>query len=192
MNNKVAKALAFVAGAVIGSAITWKFVKTKYERIAQEEIDSVKEVFSKRNIENSMDEEVSTGSGGVVPEGMTVGEYLKIIADQEYTNNNERKEKLNNMGFKKPYVIKPEEYGEADGYDMISLNYYADGVLTDDWDVPIENIEFMVGEDFADHFGEYEEDSVFIRNDSLKAEFEILADVRNYSDIRKDPPDDEE
>ena len=41
MNHKVANVLAFVAGAVIGSAITWKFVKTKYERIAQEEIDSV-------------------------------------------------------------------------------------------------------------------------------------------------------
>ena len=192
MNSKLAKTLIFIAGAAIGSAITWKLTKTKYERIAQEEIDSVKEVFSKRHVEDTQDEKISTGSGSVVPEDMTVGEYLKIISDQDYANNNERKEELDSMGFKKPYVIKPEEYGEADGYDMVSLNYYADGVLTDDWDVPIENIEYMVGEDFADHFGEYEEDSVFVRNDSLKAEFEILADVRNYSDIKKDPPDDEE
>ena len=38
----------FVAGVAIGSLATWKLVKTKYEQIAQEEIDSVKEAFSKR------------------------------------------------------------------------------------------------------------------------------------------------
>ena len=38
------KILIFSVGAAIGSVITWKLVKTKYERIAQEEIDSGKEV----------------------------------------------------------------------------------------------------------------------------------------------------
>lgn len=40
--------IAFVAGGALGSLATWMFVKKKYEQIAQEEIDSVKEVYSKR------------------------------------------------------------------------------------------------------------------------------------------------
>ena len=40
--------MIFFLGAGVGSLVTWKIVKTKYEQIAQEEIDSVKEVFSKR------------------------------------------------------------------------------------------------------------------------------------------------
>ena len=37
--------ISFVAGAAIGSLLAWKFAKDKYERIAQEEIDSVKEYY---------------------------------------------------------------------------------------------------------------------------------------------------
>ena len=36
MNNKLINAIIFVAGAAIGSAITWKIVKTKYEQIAKD------------------------------------------------------------------------------------------------------------------------------------------------------------
>lgn len=37
-----------VVGAAAGSAATWLYAKKYYERIAQEEIDSVKAVFSER------------------------------------------------------------------------------------------------------------------------------------------------
>ena len=41
----------------------------------------------------------------------------------------------------------------------------------------------MVVEDFADHFGEYEDDSVFVRNNRLKCDYEILRDEGEYSDL---------
>ena len=47
MNRTISNAFIFVAGAAIGSLATWKFIETKYRRIAQEEIDSVKEAFSR-------------------------------------------------------------------------------------------------------------------------------------------------
>ena len=48
MNSTLKNLCVFAIGATIGSLVTWKLVKTKYEMIAQEEIDSVKEVFAKR------------------------------------------------------------------------------------------------------------------------------------------------
>ena len=53
MNNKVVAIAAFAIGAVVGAAATWKFAKTKYEKIADEEIESVKEVFSRKIKEQS-------------------------------------------------------------------------------------------------------------------------------------------
>ena len=44
---------AFILGAASGSAVTWYSVKKKYEEIAQREIDSVKEVFAKREKEQA-------------------------------------------------------------------------------------------------------------------------------------------
>ena len=84
----------------------------------------------------------------------------------------------------KPYVISPEEFGEAD-YNIVSLNYYADGVLANDFDEVVDDVENTVGEDFEEHFGDYEEDSVFVRNDELGLDYEILRDMRNFSDVVK-------
>ena len=82
----------------------------------------------------------------------------------------------------KPYVIAPEESWEQD-YPTITLTYYeGDGVLADDNDKIIDNIDELVGEDFADHFGEYEDDSVYIRNDAFKIYYEILRDYGKYWD----------
>ena len=87
------------------------------------------------------------------------------------------------MGKEVPYVISPEEFGDIEEYDTISLTYYADQVLTDDCDEVIGNVDDIVGIDSLDHFGEYEDDSVFVRNDRLRTDYEILQDTRNYFDI---------
>lgn len=80
-----------------------------------------------------------------------------------------------------PYIITPDEFGEKDGYDIISLTYYHnDGVLADDMDERIDDYEDIIGKDALDHFGDYEDDSVFVRNDRLKADYEILLDDREY------------
>ena len=80
----------------------------------------------------------------------------------------------------RPYVISPDEFGELDDYDLISLTYYADEVLADDIDEIVEDVDDVVGLDSLTHFGEYEPDSVFVRNDRLKADYEILLDERTY------------
>ena len=51
MSNKALFSLAFIIGTVTGSIVTWYLLKDKYEALAQEEIDSVKEVFSRREQE---------------------------------------------------------------------------------------------------------------------------------------------
>ena len=50
MKKSLLYLFAFAVGASLGSAVTWHYTKKKYEKIAEEEIKSVKEVFSKKEM----------------------------------------------------------------------------------------------------------------------------------------------
>ena len=81
------------------------------------------------------------------------------------------------------YIIPPDVVGLELDYDIVSLTYYADGVLADDRGEKVDDISDKVGSDFHRHFGEYEEDSVFVRNHKLKCDYEILKDLRTYAEV---------
>lgn len=176
MNDKIKIVLSFIAGAAVGTAITWKFTKERYEQIAQEEIDSVKEVFLNRT---TAKETVSPKDDE--PNVIEYANKLMINGYASDSNKYKKKEKISSV--KDPYVIPPEEFGVLDDYETVSLTYYADQVLTDENDSLIEDVEDVVGSEALTHFGEYEDDSVFVRNDDQKCDYEILLDQRKYYDI---------
>lgn len=191
--NKTKNFMMFVLGVAVGSVVTWRYVEKKYERIAQDEIDSVKEVFSKREAEFTEDTEVQIKADNA-KEKPNVIEYAGWLRKRGYTNYSDvadkkpEEVKKEPMSVDKPYVIAPEEFGELDDYETISLTYYADQILADDNDVIVDDIEDVVGFDSLNSFGEYEDDSVFVRNDRLKCDYEILLDQRKYSDVIKRRP----
>ena len=49
MNDTLSKIIIFASGGAVGAAVCRKYFKAKYERIANEEIESVKETFLWRN-----------------------------------------------------------------------------------------------------------------------------------------------
>ena len=75
--------------------------------------------------------------------------------------------------------------GEYISYDLISLIYFSDGVLTDDWEVPVENPDETVGKEYEGYF-ETGEDVVYVRNDKLKCEFEITRDLRTFEEVKEE------
>ncbi len=193
--NKAAGFVMFVLGAAVGSVVTWQYTKKKYEQIAQEEIDSVKEIFSRR--ESAADVEIvtpepQTAKVGKPEEKPDISEYAARLEREGYTNYSnasagEKKEEREAMEMK-PYVISPDEFGEFEDYERISLSYYADQILADEDDEKVEDVDNVVGLESLTHFGEFEDDSVFVRNDRLKCDYEILLDQRTYSDVIKQRP----
>lgn len=182
--NKLSYLLAFAAGALIGSAATWYFVKDKYEKLAQEEIDSVKETFKKSYEDQELkhEEEIHEVENKYYNSLAQNYNYEKKSRPETILEEDDEEEGVRKMD--EPYVIKPYEFGDYIDYEQISLLYFADGVLADEdtLDV-IDDVEETVGEYFADHFGEYEEDSVYVRNDAKRCEYEILKDERQYKDV---------
>lgn len=193
MNNSIKNVFIFATGAIIGSVVTWKLLKTKYEQLAQEEIDSVKEVFSrrKRSEINPVDDWANDeGDNPVLCKSVDISEYTKILQTKGYTDYSaSNKEEKEEPQIDRPYVISQEEFGELDGYRTIGLTYFADGILADDADDEIvEDVDNVVGFDSLNHFGEYEEEAVHVRNDAMKCDYEILKDRRKYSDVLRDKP----
>jgi hypothetical protein len=202
--NKTLTFLAFVVGFASGAAVTATYVKKKYERIAQEEIDSVKAAFAKRKDEdtdkegepdsNESDEEGSSIQDSLKTAGIaaanakpSIMEYAAALRDQGYNtrtnakNTEEEEEEDTTDG---PRVISPEEFGEdCDDYETYEFRYYTDHVLADDADEVVHDVNGMFGFDPWDHFGEYEEDAVYIRNDARKREYEILYAQETYADM---------
>lgn len=186
----LSKVLIFVAGACVGSVVTWKLVEKKYQQIAQEEIDSVKEALGyfdlgekedKPEPEDEDDEEERFDHDA----GSAKEELAHICKEQGYDYNGiSKKEGEEEMAENRPYVISPEEFDE-NGYKTKTLFYYNDDVVTDDRGKVLseKSIEKLIGKESLTTFGQYESDSVFVRNDDLKTDYEILADERNYHEM---------
>lgn len=194
----------FVAGATIGAATAWYYAKKKYELIAQEEIDSVKETFARMNRPEQPDEPEKKKEI-LSNEKPDIVEYAKHLTQEGYTNysamstsDNEEEEddqpeapvpnRVTSDSVERPYVISPDQFNEFDDYTVISLMYYADNVLADDDDERVEDVDDVVGIESLDHFGEYDDDCVYVRNDRLKVDYEILRSLRTYSEVIESKP----
>ena len=209
MNCKLIYALMFAVGAAIGSVVTWKVVKTKYDRLIQEEIDSVKDAFAEvygeydnesnekhpeedeedepeevgRQIDWSELEDLDEEEGKYVPTQEDLFEYASLVHNYHDEKGGAHEVK------KEPYVIAPYDFGEVDGYSTVELTYYMDGILEDDEYHIVTDADELIGPKALNTFGEYEDDSVFVRNDYLRTDFQILKDYRTYDEAKHIGPD---
>lgn len=225
MNRDIlVKAFIFTAGAAIGSVVTWKVIKNKYEQISKEEIESVREEYQRltkimrmeidacrkataahTKVDDAVDEdddEADDEADADYPDDddrdftekeKEQVEYYKITSRYRgsYEENNENDEEGEENGddevpyINGPYVITPEDFASSPpGYNCCPLDYYKDGVLADGWGVPMD-IEETIGEEALDHFGEYVDDVVYVRNERLELDYEVTRDPRTYKEAER-------
>ena len=191
MNDKLSSVIIFCGGVFIGGFLTWDFFKTKYEKIADEEIASVKETFNHReprSDKNYKVEEALKGNDEYINVSPGVAErIIKIIDSNGYRNYSNTAIETNKKGgtadmeLKQPYVITPEQYEDNVDYTKVSLTWYNDEVLEDDWGNVLDPDD-VIGRDALKTFGQYEKDSVFVRDDDEQIDYEVLLDTRSYKE----------
>ena len=183
----------FAAGAAIGSVVTWKLLSIKFEERFQEELRSTEEALKNLYCDTEAgpvcgsteeEEEDEVEEGPAAPKPGSFNDYRQAIINNSYSAGKE------DTNVVKPYVIPYEEFGERDGYDAVTLTYYADGVLTDEDDNPIDDVEGMIGGDPARDFkvkendpNDKDKDSIYMRNDEMETDFEILRDYRSFASV---------
>lgn len=200
--SKLGTALAFLAGAAVGGGSVWYVLKARYEEISEQDIYSAKQAFRareeklQREIDNLKERLESPDMDTEEPKTIQVSaaknrekgdinDYAKMVNRVQYSRTSVPQPPEHEV--EAPYVISPDEFGEMDGYTKISLIYFDDGILSDENGVIIDEPEGIVG-DALNHFGEYEEDSVFVRSDPKRCDYEILRDLRSYAEFRSTLP----
>lgn len=196
MKNKV---LFFVLGAGVGALVTWKFVEEKYKRIADEEIESVIEYYKRKEETESNIEKVETfdtkQNGTVSFSETDKEEYENNVQELGYVQEEqEEKDIVDNytfdtgeeppLDFFEPYVISPEEYDEY-GNELKSWTYYADHVLVDENGEIVSDPEQYIG-NALEHFGDYEDDCVHVRNENLYWDIEVLKSEESFTEINRE------
>lgn len=201
------KAIIFIGGVAVGSFVTWRLLKEKYIRQTQEEINEVREHYRKKK----ESEEVTVDSNGATetnekpdliayaakltkngyidytdPKSLVkaTGDMVDTVAQKD---NEESSDPviLNDPSYQPPYIISPDDFAIDNEYTIVNLNYYIDGVLTDEDDHIVENVDDVVGLENLNHMGEYEDDALHIRNENYKCEYEILLSRRFYHDTKE-------
>lgn len=194
MKNSIIALLSFAMGAGAGILATRQYFDKKYSDISQEEIDSVKAAFKmQENTEVSPhkeENEVDDDSDQLEDEVNDVIEqagYSRPSQKVEYETHMPKKRETSKQDTKPvTEVITPEVFGTNDDFDEIELIYWTDGVVTCDDEV-IDDVDDLIG-DALEHFGDYEDDAVHVRNYKYKVDYEVLMDNRSYHETAAEGP----
>ena len=172
----------FAAGVVAGAVAGAYLVKDKVMADAKQEIEEVREYYKSKKETKKEEKPVEEKQETKVEEKE---EYQEIT--RNYTNYNKIEEAPKQAVNDMPYMINPEDFGEEEGYDTLTLTYFADKVLVDDVDDVIDDPDPVVGLENLKVFEEFNASAIYVRNDIWKTDFEILKDDWEWKDIEAGP-----
>lgn len=178
--NNTYTLLAFIFGATFGSVVTYYVIKNKFDSdlensITEEELEAEKEKVRNEFIKANNDVDDILKSNDYVAKETTPQEVIDE-SDEDI------------------YIIPIEEYGELYDYEEINLTLYADGILTDEDDEMIDDPEELIGSGNlkylrnADQLSDMIGDSIFIRNDAKKCDYEVSICAMSYDEIAEERP----
>lgn len=196
----------FLAGAAVGSAVTYKLVEKHFRDLAEEEIESVKEVFKERLLTDAKDEnpnprhEVEKNNSqleeiiknGNYSTGVDMSEeeteskhveaIVEIVDDEDDEDDSDYTVPVE-VGpdtAATPYVISEEEFGEF-GNEEKTLIFYSDSVLADEDDEIIDP-ESVIG-DALKEFDDNMIERVYVRDERSEIDYIILRSEKSYSEV---------
>lgn len=201
MNNALKSTLIFLLGAGVGASVSALYFSKKY----QKECDEMREAYNhmterrKAVFEQPSPVELAKKYGADAiaktydPPKIIVEDDCEDELDDETLD--EECVPIEGIDLSEaryePYIIPPEDFGDYPSFSRIDLTFYADGVLCEDNET-MTDISDKVGYDALNHFGEYEDDSVYVRNERLQADFCIIRVPEKYYDlIKHDHPTEE-
>lgn len=181
---------ALGVGGVIGVLSTKTYFEEKYRKIADDEINSVIAEFKSNNSEKTEKKESKPHK-----DGEDLADYTERIRDYSsiFSERVDKAELLNptEEDVIKPYLISIDDFDEATpGYAKRQLLYYMDdGMLVDAEVVSsmeeenVVDVSATVGNKLLDEFDDSLESSCYIRNESVKEDYEVSKVFGAYGEL---------
>lgn len=152
------------------------------DRLGENALDAIKTYSgSKQDLEQSQTTVTEQISVKRVKTQNVFEEPVEIVAYEGWDYQVE----LSRRSGERPYIITEDEYMNCErDYKQISLTYYeGDDVLVDDEEDVVTDSEGLVGDDNLMRFGHgcKQKNELFIRNEQLEVEFEIVKSENSYA-----------
>ena len=188
-----------VIGAAVGYVIADRRLKTKYEKIAEDEIEEMRAYYKRSYAEPDVKqdglEDPQDGPDEKKKPELTKPELEKVMGDLGYSTKMEGPDEVVYVKVEPegdwdydleksmrsedhPYIIHKDEYfGNEMPFEQITLTYYeGDDILADSHDTPVDDQDAMVGLGALSRFGHGSGDPnvVYVRNHELELEIEII------------------
>lgn len=188
---------SFAVGVSVGWFVSSRLLKHRYEQKAEEEIAKVREFYvdKEKKVETAKKAKEAKadykGESTDTPDpkvssSFDMSNYKETVASNVKKNYSEyfaKDQKITTIEDDPkersgPYMISPDDFGERadDDYDCETYYFYKDGTVADADNNIIDNYTKIVGTECLNNFGYYPEEpySVFVRNDKLKLDVEII------------------
>ena len=188
------KFVIFGLGAAIGYASGYFLLKKKFKKIADEEIESMREYYEeklkngdekalKKEEPKKQKEEYLTTNNLSELQELYSSKHNTDVDPGYYSSPYPFEEDSPTEGIaEEPYTITAEQFvNEKRNFEKTTLLYFeGNGVLCEDTERIIEDIDSSIGRQNLDKFGEFEEDVAYVRNERLGIDYEVLLQHETY------------
>lgn len=191
MNSTIKNLLMFVLGFGLGATTAYLLVKNKYQTEAEEEINEVREIYQNRINELYKERKNKSELNKHIKNNLSVSEYAELIADSGYEKRDysstivPEKPKTDS----KPYIITQDDFMDEEvymdediGYSKVTWYYYADGVLCNEDNEPVPEPQLYFHKDALALLDDDTIHVLYLRNDNLKIDYEILREDIFYEE----------
>ena len=197
MNAKII--VAFILGAAAGVASSMFYFKTKYEQKADAEIQEIRDLYAKKAETEEKKEDAPVTSNQITKAddlhatARRVSEYTKYTPKEDAQNEAPKDgihvEKIDFAPMKnpnppKPYLIDSSDYGQDDNFDPLCWEWYTDGILANENDEIIDDIQEWIG-DGLKVFAETEDNLFWVRNEKYGVDIEVARSGITYEKAQR-------
>lgn len=190
--------MAAAGGALIGGLATKLHLEKKYRKDIRDREDRLWDRYKEKVAEKT---ELATRDAyeelETIKNSMTDLEQLlnderklrKLGVPEELIPSGSMTAKQREIQLARAFIIRPDEYGTNKDYARFRYVFYPESneYYNSDYQTPVEEDELkdILGDVHPeDHYGEFEDEVVYVRNDDLKVDVAIF--------LAEETPDDEE
>lgn len=189
----IGSVILFILGGAGGVFAGYCIGKNKFLAMAEKEIESVRKVYEKHFSNNSNQVlEPKPVPAPLKNNDPQKEQYKKYAGVYQGNDSSEPKvgtvkssistKKVTKTPEKVPYIITPDEYRDSE-YESETLIWYSDKILADADGNIIHNVNELIGPEALSSFGRYLDDTVYVRDDKKKIDYEIIWDARKFKSV---------
>jgi len=188
----IKEGIIFVVGAAIGAASTYFILKDKFEQQANEEAEQTKKYYeelysNKEETQSEPVEEVVKVEPMKTKEERGEPDYNDIIDKLNYNkySTDVPDSEGNPRPAKRPYQISMDDYNtDTRQIKKIISCFEEDGICMDnDTKEVLDNVAKDIGMDNIELIGMDGEDEIYIRNEQLGIDYNIVSEPGSYEDF---------